>query len=213
VKYGIRPTIDFMYGLPGQKLDDIERAFVWFKRFPKAHPQLLPLLLLPGTELRDRAKELKIRYQKLPPYRVLSPLIERMEDTIEAHLGLFDSPTRRFAGRTLPDLFPRKPNGNRQTLVFAGPDLFARREEIIREIRTAVRREPHILWQFVLEPETEEPLDLLDVLIAAVRKLPGHWLDRLVLKSAARRIFVRARKPLDNSWLVEAEKILQEAFH
>ena len=110
-RHGIKPTIDFMYGLPHQGMDDIERSLAVLERFPKAHPQFLPTLLLPGTELRDRAKELQLRAQSLPPYRVTATdrLSAKQLAAIEAlaveRLGGFDSPTGRFVGRTLPDLF------------------------------------------------------------------------------------------------------------
>jgi radical SAM superfamily enzyme YgiQ (UPF0313 family) len=71
LRHGIKPTLDFMYGLPAQDEHDIGRSLDWLARFGDAiHPQFLPTLLLPGTELRDRAQELGIRAQRLPPYRV-----------------------------------------------------------------------------------------------------------------------------------------------
>jgi hypothetical protein len=68
-------------------------------------------LLLPGTELRDRADELGLVAQRLPPYRVVATDrlrardLRAVEQEAARRLGGFDSPTRRFAGCTLPDLF------------------------------------------------------------------------------------------------------------
>jgi radical SAM superfamily enzyme YgiQ (UPF0313 family) len=71
LRHGIRPTLDFMYALPAQDEHDIARSLDWLARFGDAiFPQFLPTLLLPGTELRDRAAELGLRAQRLPPYRV-----------------------------------------------------------------------------------------------------------------------------------------------
>ena len=81
-------------------------------------------------------------------------------------------------------------------------------------------REPDMLWQFVLAPLQEEPLDLLEALIAAVRRLPPHWLDRLVSPAgtrrfASRRVFVWLPRghAFDRSWCEEAEALLGDVFH
>jgi radical SAM superfamily enzyme YgiQ (UPF0313 family) len=238
-RHGIRPTIDFMYGLPHQGLDDLTRSLDWLARFPDAHPQFLPTLLLPGTELRDRAAELGLKAQSLPPYRVLSTdrlrprQLAAVEAQAVARLGAFDTPTRRFVGTRLPDLFAERvradlgdpawlprAGGNRRAVMIADADLFSRRDELVALIARCIRHEPDMLWQFVLEPDTEEPLDLLDALIAAIRRLPGHWLDRLVSppgtrRLAARRVMVhlpRGRR-FAADWREAAEAILSGSFH
>jgi len=246
LRHGIKPTLDFMYALPAQDEDDIQRSLDWLTRFGDAiHPQFLPTLLLPGTELRDRADELGIRAQRLPPYRVQSTgtLSVRQLAKIEAwaneRLGGFDSPTQRFVGTRLPDLFPNRmllniptldarlatpdsrfATANRQALIFSGPDLFSPREVIAAFIRKQVLSEPHILWQFILEPAAEEPLDLFDFLIAAFAKLPGHWLDRLVSppgqkRFCARRLLVKLPrgKRFDPGWIEAVESLLSSRFH
>ncbi len=261
LRHGIKPTLDFMYALPAQDESDIQRSLDWLARFGDAiHPQFLPTLLLPGTELRDRAHELGIRAQRLPPYRVQSTdtlsarQLAEIESWANERLGGFDSPTQRFVGVRLPDLFPSRtrialalvgtpPRGvrnaeslrtggrlgeaslptassNRQALLISGPDLFSQRHAIAALIRRCVLSEPHILWQFVLEPTQEEPLDLFDFLIAAFDKLPGHWLDRLVSppgqkRLCARRLFVKLPrgKPFDPAWIDEVETVLSMRFH
>ncbi len=252
LRHGIKPTLDFMYALPAQDEQDIQRSLDWLARFGDTiHPQFLPTLLLPGTELRDRAGELGIRAQRLPPYRVQSTdtLSARQLAKVEAwaneRLGGFDSPTRRFVGVRLPDLFPRRmrcsldsrlptidsrtlelsnfrtsPVSNRQSLLIAGSDLFSQREAIADLIRKQVLAEPHILWQFALEPTQEEPLDLFDFLIAAFDKLPGHWLDRLISppgqkRLCARRLFVKLPRGnrFDPAWTDEVEELLATRFH
>ena len=258
-RHGIKPTIDFMYGLPHQGMDDIHRSLAVLARFPDAHPQFLPTLLLPGTELRDRARELNLRAQPLPPYRVQSTdrlsakQLAAIEALAQEKLGGFDSPTRRFVGRRLPDRFadsrivlcrsaaPQRDrersldiarrgsapvrdrqlhSSNRRCVIFRGENLFAQCQSIRSYIRKAARREPDMLWQFVLSPDHEEPLDLLDALIATIRRLPPHWLDRLVSPAgtrrfAARRLFVQLPRghAFDASWCQEAEELLAKTFH
>jgi len=244
LRHGIKPTLDFMYALPAQDEQDIQRSLDWLARFGDAiHPQFLPTLLLPGTELRDRAAELGIRAQRLPPYRVQATdklsarRLRQVEAWANERLGGFDSPTQRFVGARLPDLFPCRvrvrlppgplptayslqPSDSRQAVILAGEDLFAQREALADFVRGSVRAEPHILWQFVLEPTEEEPLDLFDFLIAAFAKLPGHWLDRLVSPPGERRLCARRLlvklprgKRFDPSWREDAESLLAQHFH
>ncbi len=239
-QHGIRPTIDFMYGLPHQDRHDIERSLHWLEQFPEAHPQFLPLLLLPGTELRDRAATLKLKAQALPPYRVLSTDMMtsrdlRMIETEAAErLGAFDAPTEIFAGRKLPDLFTAQircaepfemteiPTAavNRQTLFLRGHDLFQQRAKISAILYQAIKSEPDILWQFVLEPFQEEPLDLLDELLAVLRRQPSHWLDRLLAPPgqrilAARRLFVRPVRGarVSSDWLAACDDVMAACSH
>jgi radical SAM superfamily enzyme YgiQ (UPF0313 family) len=252
-RQGIQPTIDFLYGLPGQGPDDIERSLSLLARFPRAHPQFLPLLLLPGTELRDRCSELGLRAQRLPPYRVQSTdrLSARRLQAVEAaaveRLGGFDSPTRRFVGNRLPDLFPdrvrvtvgadgnlsvavrcfqtgsapgqQKPS-NRRAVFLAGDNLFAIRASLGSWIRKTVASEPDMLWQFVLVPSAEEPLDLIEDLVRVLRRLPSHWMDRLVSppgthRLAARRLLVQLPRgrAFDAAWRDAAESLLAGCSH
>ena len=241
LRHNIKPTVDFMYALPAQDAQDMQRSIDWLARFGDAiHPQFLPTLLLPGTELRDRAKELGLRAQPLPPYRVLatdvlsSAQLARVEQTASEMLGGFDSPTPRFVGKRLTGLFNRPTaqfqvssfkfhtresiSSNRVTLYFDFS--YEGLSQIIETIKASVNSEPHILWQFVLNVSEEFPLDILDELVAVMQGLPSHWLDRLVSplgqnKMVARRLFVKLapQATIDASWKDEAEYVLSEAFH
>lgn len=246
LRHGIRPTLDFMYALPAQDEHDLQRSLDWLARFGDTiHPQFLPTLLLPGTELRDRATELGLRAQRLPPYRVqatdrlTSRQLAAVETGAAERLGGFDSPTLRFVGRRLPDLFPsrlrldwretdsrrtprdlRRIAANRQAVIIAGSDFFSTRHALAALIRRLVLAEPHVLWQFVLEVSAEEPLDLFDHLIAAFDRLPGHWLDRLVSppgqrRLCARRLFVKLPhgRRIDPAWRRAVEDLLASHFH
>jgi hypothetical protein len=69
---GISAVVDIIVGLPGDMLDDVKRS-VDFLVVNEAFDdlQLYPLSLLPGTELRQRASDLGLRYRFEPPYYVL----------------------------------------------------------------------------------------------------------------------------------------------
>jgi hypothetical protein len=76
-----------------------------------------------------------------------------------------------------------------------------------------------MLWQFVLCPEREEPIGLLEALIATIKKQPPHLLDRfasaeLFGQIASRRIFVRLQKgrTYDAVWREQVEELLGRHF-
>lgn len=237
----IKVTVDIMYGLPGQTMADVKHSIAWALRLPRADVQCLHTLLLPGTELRDRRNEWHMRAQSSPPYAVLSTATMTAGDfqDIERHIASHprlssDNPTVSFVGRTLPNLFPEQiairvdtafaraapdfpipGTTTRRAIQFAGPDLFARRRAIGQFIRRAVRELPDVLFQFILCPEQEEPMDLLDGLVATLRRQPPHRLDRpLEGKLASRRILVKlpTGKRLETGWINAVEALLGDAF-
>jgi radical SAM superfamily enzyme YgiQ (UPF0313 family) len=69
---GILTVVDIIVGLPGDTLDDMKRS-VDFLVANEAFDDLnlYPLSVLPGTELRQRAGDLGLRYRRDPPYYVL----------------------------------------------------------------------------------------------------------------------------------------------
>jgi radical SAM superfamily enzyme YgiQ (UPF0313 family) len=240
IQAGIRVTVDLMYGLPSQRPEDVTSSFLWARKFKKAHIQCMQTLLLPGTELRALKDKWEIKAGDRPPYEVrstatLSPgdicLIEELLNKKQAG----ESMTRRFVGYRLPDLFKERIeivmessvwNGvikgitSKRALIFVGQDLYFHRKEILNVIRRAIGEEPDMLWQFVLRPEEEEPLDLLKDMISEIRKQPVHWLDRFAhtacqSRLAARRVFVHIRKnhAFSHEWMLAAEELLQDHFY
>jgi hypothetical protein len=209
----------------------------------RVNVQCLQTLLLPGTELRAMAGRLGLRAGARPPYGVTrtdamtADDFRRLEAFLDRHPRLrSDTPTTRFVGRRLPDLFPERVEldaagpalrrsaplpgvTSRRALVIRGSDLFGRRDRLAALVRRAVREEPDILWQFVLAPTQEEPLDLLDGLVAELRRRPDHLLDRYAVTAlhglrAARRVLVllSARRRWDPAWVRSAEALLARAF-
>jgi hypothetical protein len=237
---GIRVTIDLMYGLPTQRVEDVTSSFMWTRQFKKAHIQCMQTLLLPGTELREHKNKWEIKAGDKPPYEVRSTVTLSPEDIclIEELLNkkqAGESMTRRFAGYRLPDLYKERVeisseslagNGiikgmtSKRALIFRGQDLYLYRKEILDIMRHALQWEPDMLWQFVLRPEEEEPLDLLKDMINEIRMQPDHWLDRFAhaacrSRLAARRVFVHLRKnrSYSNDWIHAAEALLEDHFY
>jgi len=237
---GIRVTVDLMYGLPGQRLEDVISSFKWARGFKSAYVQCMQTLVLPGTELSKMKDRWNIRAGIDPPYGVrststLSPDDIRMIEEMLNKKGAGESMTRRFAGYRLPDLFAErveiwperfrndsriKGRTSKRALIFRGQDLYMKRSGILNAIRRAVADEPHALWQFVIRPEDEEPLDLLDEIIREIRKFPNHWLDRFAHAScreriASRRVFVHLKRnrPYSWEWIQACEELLEDHFY
>ncbi|MEI6564838.1 MAG: radical SAM protein [bacterium] len=233
----IRTTVDIMYGLPTQRLKDVRQSLNWALKLRHANIQCLQTLLLPGTELRERRAEWRIQSQALPPYAVTKTSSMDTDDFLSVERMIAqrpklrsDVPTPRFVGRKL-DLFaeqirvpipgqgPIPGTQNRRAFLFTGVDLFARRKAIAHFIKRTIRDLPDNLFQFVLIPEAEEPLDLLDELIAVIRRHPSHLIDRyacvaLENKIVSRRLMVQLPqdRSLSREWADEAETILSAAF-
>jgi hypothetical protein len=237
---GIRVTIDLMYGLPGQTVQEVRRSLQWARQFHGANVQCLQTLLLPGTELRTERGRWRMETDDRPPYGVRSTSamssedIRALEDFMHRRASL-DCMTEKFVGITLPDLFNEritldltKDEGaagipgltSRRALVFKAPSLYARRKTLTDIVRKAITAEPNMLWQFVLQPEGEEPLDLLDALIAEIRRRPRLWTDRFASvggwdRLGSRRIFVLLKPGgrYSKSWLAAAEALLEDQFY
>ncbi|MGQ9662621.1 MAG: B12-binding domain-containing radical SAM protein [Kiritimatiellia bacterium] len=236
-----RVTVDIMCGLPYQRLDDVQRSLEWAASLKHVRVQLLPALLLPGTELRRRRHAWGLRAADRPPYRVTHTRWMTRSEMTEAealareisHVEL-DVRTCCFVGSRLPDLFRERiallleqpcrqralPGKEiRRALFFRHCDLFGQRFKIARLVARAIRSEPFMLWQFVLCPLHEEPLDVLDILIAEIRRARLHPLDRFGLDGPEQRLVARRimmllapQRSYDHFWVAEAENTLRTAF-
>ena len=224
---GIHVTLDLMYGLPEQTLDDVLRSIEWARGLgPNISIQCMQTLLLPGTDLREQAEQYGLQAMPLSPYGVVSTSMMPEDDMRRIEALLHDSEdlpadpvTACFTGYRLNGLFKERAGLNRRALTFRGSDLNARRKEICRAIEQAVTDEPDMLWQFVLCPEREEPIGLLEAMSKAIKKQPLHLLDRyasaeLFGQIASRRIFVRLKKgrKYDAVWRGQVEELLGRHF-
>jgi hypothetical protein len=237
---GIRVTIDLMYGLPGQTLQEVKHSLRWAWQFKGANVQCLQTLLLPGTDLRTERRRWRIESADRPPYGVRSTSTLSQDDihAIEEFMhrkSPLDCMTEKFVGTNLPDLFgeritmdlskedssDRIPGiTSRRALIFKAPSLFAYQKRLTVILKKAISSEPNMLWQFVLQPDHEEPLDLLDDMIAELKKWPNHWTDRFASvagwsRIASRRVFVLLKPsgPYSQSWATAAEALLEDHFY
>ncbi len=237
---GIRVTVDLMYGLPGQTLQEVKHSLRWAWQFKGANVQCLQTLLLPGTDLRTDRRRWAIAGHNVPPYGVRSTSTLSFDDIrdIEEFMhrkSPLDCMTEKFVGTNLPDLFgeritmdlskedssDRIPGiTSRRALIFKARSVFPHRRSLTALLRKAISSEPNMLWQFVLQPDEEEPLDLVDDMIAEIRKWPNHWVDRFASvagwdRIASRRVFVLLKPsgPYSQSWATAAEALLEDHFY
>jgi anaerobic magnesium-protoporphyrin IX monomethyl ester cyclase len=68
----IRLHLDLVAGLPGDGYADVLAAIDRVAALRPDHLQVEPVKVLPGTPLRERAEELKLRFDPNPPYTVLA---------------------------------------------------------------------------------------------------------------------------------------------
>jgi len=235
---GILVTLDLMYGLPLQTEAMFLASLEWCRRLEGIRIQAMRTLLLPGTELRATHTQYGMPAASRPPYAVTAtaamPRMRRVEDRIAGAPDLpADVVTPRFTGYRLSGLFPgvvrTTPEmmrtlelpacaGNRRAVAVSGVHLFRSVSAIADLITRAVREDTDSLWQFILEPGTEEPLDLLEALVAVLRRLPASVNDRFTAahlhRMASRRLFIRLRRGAryDRSWRDACEDYLSSVF-
>ena len=98
---------DLIAGLPLYHLSEIFEDVHTLASYGAGEIQLESLKLLPGTEMRKRAKELGIQYSPLPPYEVLQTREITVEELQTAHYlsrlldGFYNTSTWRGITQTL----------------------------------------------------------------------------------------------------------------
>jgi radical SAM superfamily enzyme len=70
VKIGITVETTLMYGLPNQTVDSFSRSVRWLEDKGVSKIKCFPLLLLPGTEIRERAPSWKLEVEELGEWRI-----------------------------------------------------------------------------------------------------------------------------------------------
>jgi hypothetical protein len=179
---GVVPTMDLILGLPGESPSGaVEGAAALRRSDLHREVQVFFLSVLPGTELRSRARDLGIEYMERPPYYVTSlPGIsaddlksarEAMADILGYDLDpgtrplLFDGwpGTEEFdldSPRDLPDPLSFRHG----VLQLRCDDFWSRREKLFRHILRRRLADPYCVLDLVLVPGYEFPTDVLDLI-------------------------------------------------
>ncbi len=237
-KAGVHVVLDIMYGLPGQTLTEVQQSLDWGLAFGSdVQVQCMQTLILPGTVLRNDCAKWDFIHEKRPPYGIkqtahLSPDdIQKIEILLDEHPHLPADPiTPRFCGQRLRGLFHEQHRihvdqlnqtlpgrGNRRAILIHGSNLFNHCGAIETFIDQAITTEPDGLWQFILVPEHEEPLDLIEQLAKCIQRHPSHLLDRFASAEAfnlivSRRLYVRTNASISEEWKNAAEEQLRQSF-
>jgi tRNA A37 methylthiotransferase MiaB len=198
---GIDLLVDLMIGLPGDDADDVARGVDFLLEHRLAeHAQVFPLSLLPGTALRASADADGVRYDRSPPYRVLSTatldrealaralfdaedkLGRRLDELPRPHL-VDPHPARRDVFRVQLDTGVGRseagaPGAQHVALWLCGRDLFAQRELAQRALAARLGVDPYAMLDVVLYPEAAFPLDLLDLLRRQLAQAQASYASR-----------------------------------
>jgi anaerobic magnesium-protoporphyrin IX monomethyl ester cyclase len=88
-RQSVQAEVQLIAGLPGDTWAGLLRSVRFVRaHFPSARLSVFPFLVLPGTDLRERAEALGIRYDPRPPYTVLeTPTMSARDLARAAHLS------------------------------------------------------------------------------------------------------------------------------
>jgi hypothetical protein len=202
-RQGLRFRIGIILGLPWDGLPELEATLSFLiDNGLTSGLEVYPLSLLPGTELRDRAEELGIRYMDLPPYWALSTnrlseaellqAVRLVEERLDAELfppivPVFRDPAPGLVGyldvrspgsvRRLLGTAPRLATS--VTLHIGGAQLL--RSSVIAELETLASwlrgTHPFTLVQLVIDGQEIPPWEPARRLAERLRS-PGHLFER-----------------------------------
>jgi len=206
-KRGIVPRIDLILGLPGDAAQDVLNGVEFLAgKGLGDHIQVLPLSVLPGTALRQKAGSYGLVFDEAPPYRVIrtpamteaemAETMRKMEDILDRRLDEYPRPhlVSPNHAATPPDAIPidldgdetvalknaARPGAAHVALWLDGSDLFARRALIQRVIEARLSTDPHSVLDVVLVAREAFPLDLVDFVTEVLRKgPPTYWTRQL----------------------------------
>jgi len=106
---GILPRVDLIIGLPGDTLEGFKRSVDFIAEHNLFDDiMVFPLSVLPGTEFREKSDSLGIRFEKSPPYTIISTPQFSPEDMLLAFdyaedvfdISLFPNPHLDISFRT-----------------------------------------------------------------------------------------------------------------
>jgi len=180
-KEGVKPILDIILGLPGDKPEDAIRTALMIKdRNLHQNMQVFYLSILPGTSMRQ---EFLKQYMPRPPYyRLIEKSLNDFADAREeiADIAGYDLD---LAGRPIlfenwegtelidlsnnPGLIRKMPSFRQGAIRFISEDLWMERKLLLEFVRTRLNADPFCVLDVVLCPEKAFPLNLVDL----IRKL------------------------------------------
>jgi len=209
---GIELLVDLIVGLPGDTPDDVLRG----NGLPRcewscAEAQVFPAL---APARYRHARQRRAGWGALRSGPALPGTANRdlqrgcVATDVARRRGAARAPPGRVARRTW--LVPPRgvrftgPSAQHVALWFRGPDLFARRAEILRAIDGRLRLDPYAMLDVVLCPQEPFPLDLLDLLRAPLPGRAPSYVSRALAhrgEDLQRRISIVLRHPQPRDWV------------
>ena len=217
---GIELLVDLLVGLPGDtKLDVIKGAEMLYDRGLGDFVQIMPLSVLPGTTMRDKAGDELLIYEEAPPYRIIqtdtmnecdiAEAILHAEEVLERRLDEYPRPflvSHKDAVRPVDSLFvdldfpdatvmnrASVPGARHLALWLDASDIFGKRNLARRVIERRMAVDPYCILDVIIVARAPFPLDLLDMVNGTLCKGPEWYMTRhLALRgeNAARRVCV-----------------------
>ncbi|HLW64011.1 MAG TPA: radical SAM protein [Gemmataceae bacterium] len=204
---GISVKVDLIVGLPGDTVESVRRGMHYLRDgrlFDDV--QVFNLAILPGTDFREEAAQLGLKFQSRPPYYALQTstlsrtelfqLMQEAEDIFGVEFDALPPPVLEFtdadavANIDLDDggelTGPAKSRRQAFTLWFRSHDFARHQESAARIIRQALAENPFTTLQVILEPSADAEcacvsdqlsLSLLHDLFAVCLEQPTY-LDR-----------------------------------
>lgn len=197
---GIVVLTDLIVGLPGDNEETVLRGVDFLlENDLSSDAQIFPLSVLPGTAMRQTARNDGLIYDERPPYRIqrtrelsedaLTQLFDTIEDLLDRPLDEHPRPklfTDDAPGQRSLNLNVEQPtDADWQTLAqpapqhvalfFTGADLFAYRDVIIKAVEKRIKIDPHGLMDIVLQPRCEFPMDLLGDIRNVLQEAPTSY--------------------------------------
>jgi radical SAM superfamily enzyme YgiQ (UPF0313 family) len=221
---GVTPILDLMLGLPGDTPEDAIRAAHMIRdRGLHENLQVFYLSVLPGTVMR---KELAGRYMPLPPYYLLTDKNIRgfaeARETISDIAGYdLDLPGRPLLFDDWPgtELVYLDENANparsmpsfrHGAMRIKSPDFWRNRSLLLEFIRTRMEADPFCVLDVILCPESEFPLDILDMIADLDRPIDysGRMASKLGRQGNLRFcVLLGQNHSIDPGWIISAADI------
>jgi radical SAM superfamily enzyme YgiQ (UPF0313 family) len=205
IEAGIKVRVDLIIGLPGDTVESVRRGIDYLHATQAySEVQVFNLAILPGTDFRQEAAGLGLRYQTRPPYYVLGTptlaldemvmLMSEAQETFDTEFDPLPPPTLALpaehdglsAGAAIDldggpyRLPPAARRAQAFTLWLRSAAFDARVKELAELVAGVLADNPHTTLQTILEP-TAAPDRLSEEVLAAALEASfrsNSYLDR-----------------------------------